>query len=65
MGRDYKTSFGTYNKAFTVQKSIFDDILLDFDVVMERPYNGIFDYKQHYILLWVQELYKLLYVTTK
>ncbi|CAG8716064.1 9465_t:CDS:2, partial [Racocetra fulgida] len=51
-----KPLLDTYNKAFTIQKSIFDDILLDFDVVMEKPYNGTFDYKQHYILLWVQEL---------
>ncbi|CAG8684958.1 318_t:CDS:10 [Funneliformis caledonium] len=42
----------TYSKAFIEPKSMFDDALLDFDVVMEKPYNGLFDYKQHYILLW-------------
>ncbi|CAG8680975.1 16168_t:CDS:10 [Funneliformis caledonium] len=53
-----KPLLNTYGGAFIEPKSMFDDVLMNLDIVMEKPYNGVFNYKQHYILLWVQDLYK-------
>nr|CAG8619539.1 12036_t:CDS:10 [Entrophospora candida] len=53
-----KPLLNTYGGAFIEPKSMLDDVLMNLDIVMEKPYNGVFNYKQHYILLWVQDLYK-------
>ncbi|CAH1771341.1 11973_t:CDS:2, partial [Entrophospora sp. SA101] len=41
-------------------KSVFDVISLDGTIenVLEKPYIGTFIHKEHYDLLWIQDIYK-------
>ncbi|CAG8672243.1 5985_t:CDS:2 [Funneliformis mosseae] len=53
-----KSEMRNKRAVFIEPKSMFNDVLMNLDIVMEKPYNGVFNYKQHYILLWIQNLYK-------
>ncbi|PKB93134.1 hypothetical protein RhiirA5_442222 [Rhizophagus irregularis] len=41
-------------------ESVFDDTCLDdaIEAVAMKPYNGVFVYKKHYELNWVQDIYR-------
>ena len=43
-------------------KSVFDVISLSdiIEVVLEKPYTGNFIHKEHYDLIWIQDIYKRL-----
>ncbi|RHZ81626.1 hypothetical protein Glove_117g23 [Diversispora epigaea] len=43
-------------------KSVFDVISLSdtIEVVLEKPYTGKFIHKEHYDLIWIQDIYKRL-----
>ncbi|CAG8681914.1 5110_t:CDS:2, partial [Dentiscutata heterogama] len=52
---EIKPLVNTYNKYIEVE-SVFDDICLDnaIEAVAMKPYSGVFIYKKHYELKWIQ-----------
>ncbi|CAG8587431.1 3442_t:CDS:10 [Funneliformis caledonium] len=54
-----KPLINTYHNYLEVE-SVFDDIYLDdaIEIVAKKPYNGVFIYKKHYELNWVQDIYR-------
>ncbi|CAB4431400.1 unnamed protein product [Rhizophagus irregularis] len=56
---EIKPLINTYHNHLEVE-SVFDDICLDdaIEAVAMKPYNGVFVYKKHYKLNWVQDIYR-------
>jgi len=58
---EVKPLINTYHNHLEVE-SVFDDICLDsaIEAVAMKPYTGVFVYKKHYELNWVQDIYRRL-----
>ncbi|CAG8708599.1 16278_t:CDS:10, partial [Dentiscutata erythropus] len=56
---EIKPLLNMYNKHIEV-RSVFDDISLDnaIEAVAMKPYSGVFIYKKHYELKWIQNVYE-------